>query len=48
MFIIDKTNPLAKRKDEQIEQLMMLGEQSESEFTNFIPVIQSPSSIKLV
>jgi hypothetical protein len=48
MFIIGKTNSLAKRKDEQIEQLMMLGEQSESEFTNFIPVIQSPSSIKLV
>ena len=48
LFIIDKTNPLAKRKDEQIEQLMMLGEQSESEFTNFIPVIQSSSSVKLV
>lgn len=48
MFIINKTNTLAKRKDEQVEQLMMLAEQSESEFTNFIPVIQSPSSVKLV
>ncbi len=48
IFIVRKSSPLVKRKDDKIEQLMRRYGQIESEFTNFIPVMADPSSIKLI
>lgn len=48
VFVVRKTNPIIERKDEEIEQFMRVSGQEESEFTNFIPVLHSASSIRFV
>jgi hypothetical protein len=48
ILVLRKDNPIVKRKDDEIERLMRLNEQNESEFTNFVPVMRNPSSVKLI
>lgn len=43
-----KENPIVKLKDDEIERLMQLNGQNDSEFTNFIPVMRNISSVKLI
>lgn len=48
ILVLRKENPLVKRKDDEIEHLMHYNGQIQSEFTNFIPVMRSTSSVKLI
>ena len=48
IFVLHKDNPLVRRKDEEIEKIMQINEQSNSPFTNFIPVMRESSSIQFI
>lgn len=48
VFVVRKTNPMVERKHEEIEQLMHVSGQEESEFMNFVPVLHSASSVRFI